>query len=94
MLHEFLQMALCDDGRSLVLLCHGSRRKEEQHLQDFHISSYFLFSFFILSCFFPLFSFLSRQKEESKERMADEAQGDRGAQGRSLALNPEASVVK
>jgi hypothetical protein len=69
MLHEFLEMAPCDDGRSPVLLCHGSRRKGGQHLQDFGISSYFLFSFFILSSFCPSFLFCPwTGKEVRRER--------------------------
>jgi hypothetical protein len=56
MFHEFLQVAQCNGGRSPVLLCHGSRRKEGPHLQDPGIASYFPFLFFSLF-FHPSFLF-------------------------------------
>jgi uncharacterized BrkB/YihY/UPF0761 family membrane protein len=57
MVHEFLQVARCNGGWSPVLLRHGSRRKEVQHLQYPGIASYFPFLFFLLYPFFILLFF-------------------------------------
>jgi hypothetical protein len=68
MLHEFLQMAQHNGGRSPVLLYHGSSRREGHHLQDPGIFSYFPFPSFTLP-FFAL-SFLlcpSTGKELGRE---------------------------
>jgi hypothetical protein len=54
----------------------------------------FLFSLSLSPFFCPLFSFLFRHGEGDKEKMADEAHGCRGAQGRLPALNPTMVVVK
>jgi hypothetical protein len=90
MLHEFLQVTMHNGGRSPLLLRHGSRRNERQHLQDPGICPIFLFSLSPLSV--PL-SF-SRCRERGRESMADGTKGYRGAQGWPLALNPATSMVK
>jgi hypothetical protein len=77
---------------SPVLLSHGSGKRAGQHLQDPGISSYFPFLSSALPFFRPLFSFLFRHREGDKEKMAGEAHGCRGAQGRPPASNP-ATVV-
>jgi hypothetical protein len=84
MLNKFLQVARCNSGRGPILLHHDSRRKEGPHFQD--ASIFFLFLFFLTLLFPSLF--FSRHMDGGKERMAD------GAQGRSPASNPVASVVK
>jgi hypothetical protein len=60
-------VAQCNGGRSLVLLCHGSRRKEGQHLQHLGITSYFPFLFFALSFFHP--SFLRRKEGQHLQHL-------------------------
>jgi hypothetical protein len=90
-LHKFLQVALRNDGRSPILLRHGSSRKGKQHLRGPGI--FFLFPSFLLSPLSTTLSFF-RRREGGRERTVDGAKGYRGAQGRSLASNPMASMVK
>jgi hypothetical protein len=90
MLHEYLQVAQRNGGKGPILLCHGRRRKGGQHLRDPGITSYFFFRSLL---FLSLFLF-SRHREGGQERTTDGVQGYRAAQGRSLASNPTASVVK
>jgi hypothetical protein len=68
MLHEFLQMAQCNSGRSPVLLNHGSGKREGQHLQDPSISSYFLLLFFTLPFFVPSSPFCSGTRNEIRRK--------------------------
>jgi hypothetical protein len=75
--------------QSYSTMAQGGR--EGNTLRDSDISSYFFFS--SRFPFLSLFLF-SRRGEGPKERMADGAQGYRGAQGRPSIPNPSASVVK
>jgi hypothetical protein len=91
MLHEFLQVAWRNGGRSSILLSHGSWRKGRQHLCDPGIFPYF--PSFLLSPFSIPLSFF-RHRERSRERIADGVKGYRGVQGSLPASNPATSVVK
>jgi hypothetical protein len=55
-----------------------------------------MFSYFLLfgSLFFLSLFLFFRRGEESKERTVDRAKGYRGVQGKLLALNLVASMVK
>jgi hypothetical protein len=69
MLHEFLQMAQHNSGRSPVLLRCDSRRREGQCLQEPGICSYFPFLFRSLPFFTPSFLFCpGTGNEEGREQ--------------------------
>jgi hypothetical protein len=91
MLHEFLQVARRNGRRSQILLCHGSRRKGREHLQDLGIFSYFP-SFSLTPLSAPLSFF--RRREGGRERTTDGVKGYSGVQGQPPDFNPVASVVK
>jgi hypothetical protein len=91
MLHEFLQVARCNGGRSPFRPAMAQEGREGNTFEILVFSSYF---FFPRS---PLFSFpflFFRHREGGMERTVNGAQGYRGAQGQPTALNLAASVVK
>jgi hypothetical protein len=78
---EFLQMALCNNGRGPVLLCHGLRRKDKQHSLNPDISP---ISFFL--SFFPFRpSFFFTRREGDKEGMTGCVRECRGVRGQPPA---------